>query len=1416
MNVSDPAQRARGPANGTPADSASGPSQDPRNGGGAAPVTLSRAERFEDEKRRIIQSCFGKKDADGSTMESYITHIRIVEDAEYPSSPPPPQASLENKKPRVIIVAVRKSSRVRVHKARENSNGSFSIGKTWALDDLTAIESFVDARPTTAEEEQRKQWAGTLGFLVTIQKPYYWQANTAKEKDFFIGSLIRIYRKYTGGRLPQLCGFDPQEFGQLAGGQGQQSRAAQVLSARRDITADNRQLPSTRESRPPTVIQRGSDRDYSNEPQQRPHQEQIPRNVESEDLMPKVPGQYPSSEFLRNLNPQNSRPQLRTPQSESSTSSITRSNRPTEPVQADNQSSRTLEGTQSIDSFRSASDRQREEVPPSSQSSLERLQPNENMASSYTRDMMSQQRSNSPNRSVFGDRFSTPAATREPSKDDMYEPLRSQVMPKTDDSQSPDSKESHDNVAPPPPLSTSTAPTVPPEPPPEPLPEPKEEEVHRPGLGPMIKKKSNKEIASAFRKAATAYTAFRPRPGGAAEKLRGASEVSSNEPDGINAVVPAPSLLRRVSQDSARSLTPDQTLKTTSLAPESRIDVPQVQITSPAAVTTDSTTEGNSEPPAARTPSPEKPSKFPENVQEDRRRKRRSDHSAKYAKALGIDPSLLEGRTFDIDTVLDEFGMDENDGKPKSYEELKANLQKEIARVEMGSWVGGLEQNDERVDSVGRIIDKGIAECEDFDSLLTLYSHELATLNEDVAYIEAQSQGLQVQTANQKLLQIELKTLLDNISIPASQLQVLKEASLKKPEGIQATETALSQLYKAMLTIDPKLQQNGVRVNTTDQSGIGPFSTVGITGREISNMHAVQEKKESYHRESTEFLYKLKQFMSTRFLDTGAQTARALETQRNNNLGKPSTKLDFKLRQKSRNDLFTFSPLMLFARQVESFEWEDLMRMYEASAKKPYQDELRDNVSAWKRTARLPVGEEQDSLFTAQEKEAESIVGRKLTVKRSKTVRSEGISRITSGEKGKDGKLNAYEVFAAALNETSQAIYMEQNFIVELFHLSSLESIDFLDVVAAAPPAARRVGDLTRKQLFDPNRDIARRLVNIMDEIFSFWSTDMQSLVDWATKVDALQGVGLLYAIETKLSELEESNQEFLTQALSKMHERLAGLFARFVEEQIRGIEDTKVKIKKRKGVIAFIKTFPNFSTLIENMLPAPHSLNQPEIRFLVNDAYQKINKAMFESLKFIAKESPTVMAGPGTQGQAGGDPEDKEVLNYHILLIENMNHYIEEVDVRGNIVLEDWKDRAFSEMNEHLDLYLAAVIRRPLGKLLDFLESTESLLLSTPSAPSVGTRASHSRSTFKKLLSTYDAKEIRRGIETLRKRVEKHFGDADDPGLSKGLVGKVLRECENKYNGVGDRAARIVRDVYEGGLEVEWKREDVSAAFRR
>jgi len=42
--------------------------------GGVNGNTMSRAERFEDEKRRIIDSCFGKKDEDGSCKISLRFH----------------------------------------------------------------------------------------------------------------------------------------------------------------------------------------------------------------------------------------------------------------------------------------------------------------------------------------------------------------------------------------------------------------------------------------------------------------------------------------------------------------------------------------------------------------------------------------------------------------------------------------------------------------------------------------------------------------------------------------------------------------------------------------------------------------------------------------------------------------------------------------------------------------------------------------------------------------------------------------------------------------------------------------------------------------------------------------------------------------------------------------------------------------------------------------------------------------------------------------------------------------------------------------------------------------------------------------------------------------------------------------------
>ena len=341
--------------------------------------------------------------------------------------------------------------------------------------------------------------------------------------------------------------------------------------------------------------------------------------------------------------------------------------------------------------------------------------------------------------------------------------------------------------------------------------------------------------------------------------------------------------------------------------------------------------------------------------------------------------------------------------------------------------------------------------------------------------------------------------------ITSSQLQNLKEASLHKPQGVQSIETTLVQLYKALITIDPKLRQGGSRPPTADRLSVSdPTSNLENMNSEISTMRAVQERKDEYRKESFGFLFRFKQYMSVKFREAEVETMDALERSRKSfdkSSGVP-TKLDQRIRENSRSGLWTYSPLMLFTREIDSSEWEDLLRMYENTAKKPYQEEYLETIAAWKKVTKKPFGDEQDTLFTSQEKEAEGIVGRKLTVKRSKTVR-DGV-RHSSGEKRNDGNMNGYESFAGALFDMAHSISIEQNFIVIFFHASSLENMDFPDAVAAVPPEARTGADLLQKRLFDPDRQMAKRVQNVMEDIFSFWTLEIDNLVEWVVKQDPL------------------------------------------------------------------------------------------------------------------------------------------------------------------------------------------------------------------------------------------------------------------------------------------------------------------------
>lgn len=597
---------------------------------------------------------------------------------------------------------MRKSGRVRVHKSKENPNGTFSIGKTWFLDDLTAIESFTS--PTA--NPNHHEWAGDVGFVVTLGKPYYWEAQTDKEKKFFIASLIKVFTKYTGGRTPNLTGFDQRELEQVLGGAQAPRRIERPPprpapletapnSANASIASGYNGPPSAQTPRAPQFPERMPSRsplmpNGKGSPAQsidsgRPSQEQLSlRRLASNN---KSQDSVAASSIARSEDANSLRPRSRNgPGSQSNYVTP----EPT-PLPVDDQSppERRRPPMDPLRPLRVDRDlvpaplmspglRREPAVPPRS---VERVLPRKNSVTRRNEPDPLPARSPTPkeaNRPDTSGGISTPVVGTPVSV------KSSIVSPAVDESPS------------------------------EPAPEPEEET--RPGLGPMIKsKKSKGEIAGAFRKAAAAASAFKPRPGGAAERLRQNLNKNSDEPDGITSVVPAPPKPSPVPKppEPSPAVEPPPKAADRSSAP----GIPEVKVTESGSVGKSGSLQAQ----------PVKEKKAEEPVPEEPRRAVVAGNDAKYLATLGIDPSILDSRTAEFAKWLDYFGWVPGDRmRTRTFDEVRADLDRELSKAQAGGWLARFQEEDERVEAIKKGIDLAINECEELDNLLTLYSVELS------------------------------------------------------------------------------------------------------------------------------------------------------------------------------------------------------------------------------------------------------------------------------------------------------------------------------------------------------------------------------------------------------------------------------------------------------------------------------------------------------------------------------------------------------------------------------------------------------------------------------------------------------------------------------------------------------------------
>lgn len=321
------------------------------------------------------------------------------------------------------------------------------------------------------------------------------------------------------------------------------------------------------------------------------------------------------------------------------------------------------------------------------------------------------------------------------------------------------------------------------------------------------------------------------------------------------------------------------------------------------------------------------------------------------------------------------------------------------------------------------------------------------------------------------------------------------------------------------------------------------------------------------------------------------------------------------------------------------------------------------------------------------------------------------------------------------------------------------------------------------------------------------------------------QRIGILATLERERRELENTNQDFLLDNLRTMFDNAKQPFEPFIDSQIKAIDNVKVKTNKRRGLMSFARRLPNFVTAIENTLPQVEVNNArsirnsrssealrepyPETRAIVDAGYERISAAIFRNLLDIARAT-------GPANSAVADPEDKERLNHEILLIENMYYIARNLDPGASAIMQAWRSKANDKMLERREEYAKAVVRRPLGRLLDFMDTMSSGNGRTQE-PGQG------RAAFKRGLGGYDSKTCRRDVEALKKRVEKHFtppqegqagGSETAATKNHKLIGEILDVCQEKFEDCIGRMELMARE-YEPPVEIGITEEQVQDAWQ-
>ncbi|XP_065352705.1 exocyst complex component 1 isoform X1 [Cloeon dipterum] len=614
---------------------------------------------------------------------------------------------------------------------------------------------------------------------------------------------------------------------------------------------------------------------------------------------------------------------------------------------------------------------------------------------------------------------------------------------------------------------------------------------------------------------------------------------------------------------------------------------------------------------------------------------------------------------------------------------------------------------EQQVEALMSHLENAISEADKIESQLNVYCDSIQHIQKSIVNMGKKNTTNQVIGKNNQVLLEELENIISQLDVPYKLQKALIEADLNSPNGLKEAIEAGNALVRAM------------------NADLHPA---------LVNLAAVQEQRKRFDKWRIKFSQSICRYLNNLFIHEGNKEFLSMEGYHH------ESRLTLPTLDTVHNNLKPYAPLMHWLRQMDRKAFTDLSKVYISSLQKRYEavirqffEEARNRLNAG--SLRRGKGSSQDissSGLTPREGQNSPVTQRLLAQEREQW---KAADETTDREKFD-------ELLERALTQLEPMFLAEQKFCTAFFQLdmvsptrsntqSTLSSFSMQSPGSAVITTPSKE-EAERKMEKYINEEVRR----MMGELFGSLEPELMGFITYYENFDSFCCMNVLVRLGQHVM-LAQDTGNFLSVTFATLLVQVKRNFDKFMTAQIKSIEETKPNRTIKCGILPFVDNFEDFAKIAEKIFQNAERRNDLE------KSYRSLMSAIFEAIPRI-----------------GGDHQKTP---HQVVIMENF-HRLHALLSRLKIVaLDSYKKEAKQRYQDALKAYVTQYFGRPLEKLNIFCDGIQAKLSQGVKESEVSYQMAYSKQELRKVIKEYPAREVKKGLDSLYRKVEKHLCEEEN-----------------------------------------------------